>query len=124
MKLDITFLTSTYGVKMQRERVDVFLRPVISAGRENMRADAADGIGCLNFSVFSPIPLMQAVGSTHTNLLQTQRRHPGSISQQERERTSGTGRKTVTNKTILHFSEEQNANRILFSFIYPTQQRN
>lgn len=33
------FLTSTYGVKMQREGVDVFLRPVIPAGRENIRAD-------------------------------------------------------------------------------------
>lgn len=59
---------------------------------------------------------MQAEGSTPTNLLQTQSSQVGSIFQQERESTSGIGRKMVANKTMLHFSEEQNANRRLSSF--------
>ena len=43
MKLDIIFLTSSYGVKVRRESAEVSLRPAIPAGRENSKADTPVG---------------------------------------------------------------------------------
>lgn len=63
----MTFLTSIYGVKMQREGVDVFLRPVIPAGRENMRAMPADDTGSVT-ELLSTQPQPSCAGCTeHTH---------------------------------------------------------